>query len=99
MSAVLEAFYFKNKISFKELNETIVNDVPKEFIWEIFIARINLVISKMIRLGLVEAIETNNKDAPDFKITDDGIKAAYFSNISHFVFLQLSNLSTKQKSR
>lgn len=92
-------FHQKNEISFKELNETIVNDIPKEFIWEISIARINLVISKMIRLGLVEAIETDNKDAPDFKITDDGIKAAYFSNISHFVFLQLSNLSTKQKSR
>lgn len=32
-------------------------------------------ISKMIRLGLVEAIETDNKYAPNFKITDDGIKA------------------------
>ena len=75
MSAILEAFFFKNEISFKELNETIVNYVPKEFIWDISVARINLVISKMIRLGLVEAIETDNKYAPNFKITDDGIKA------------------------
>ena len=75
MSAILEAFFFKNEISFKELNETIVNYVPKGFIWDISVARINLVISKMIRLGLVEAIETDNKYAPNFKITDDGIKA------------------------
>ena len=75
MSAILEAFFFKNEISFKELNETIVNYVPKEFIWDISVARINLVISKMIRLGLVEAIETDNKYAPNFKITDDGVKA------------------------
>ena len=70
MSAILEAFFFKNEISFKELNETIVNYVPKGFIWDISVARINLVISKMIRLGLVEAIETDNKYAPNFKITD-----------------------------
>ena len=75
MSAILEAFFFKNEISFKELNETIVNYVPKGFIWDISVARINLVISKMIRLGLVEAIETDNKYAPNFKITDDGVKA------------------------
>ena len=29
----------------------------------------------MIRLGLVEPIETDNKYAPNFKITDDGVKA------------------------
>lgn len=46
MSAILEAFFFKNEISFKELNETIVNYVPKGFIWDISVARINLVISK-----------------------------------------------------
>ena len=30
MSAVLESFFVKNEISFKELNETIVNYIPKE---------------------------------------------------------------------
>ena len=53
----------------------IVNYIPKEFTWNISVARINLIISKMIRLGLVEPIETDNKYAPNFKITDDGVKA------------------------
>ena len=75
MSAVLESYFVKNEISFKELNETIVNYIPKEFTWNISVARINLIISKMIRLGLVEPIETDNKYAPNFKITDDGVKA------------------------
>ena len=75
MSAILESFFVKNEISFKKLNETIVNYIPKEFTWNISVARINLIISKMIRLGLVEPIETDNKYAPNFKITDDGVKA------------------------
>ena len=61
MSAILESFFVKNEISFKKLNETIVNYIPKEFTWNISVARINLIISKMIRLGLVEPIETDNK--------------------------------------
>ncbi len=75
MAAVLEAFCIKNEISFKELNKTIINYVPKEFIWDIPVARINFVISKMIRLGLIEFVETDNKYAPNFKITNDGVKA------------------------
>ena len=70
MSAVLESFFVKN-----EIYETIVNYIPKEFTWNISVAQINLIISKMIRLGLVEPIETDNKYAPNFKITDDGVKA------------------------
>lgn len=75
MAGVLEAFFFKNEISFNELNKTLVDYVPKEFVWDLSVARIELVILKMVRLGLVEAIETANKYAPDFKITEDGIKA------------------------
>lgn len=75
MSAVLEAFLQKDEISFADLNKTIVNYVPKEFVWDISVARINLIISKMIRLGLVELLETENKYAPKFRITLDGVKA------------------------
>jgi hypothetical protein len=75
MSAVLEAFFLKNEISFAELNKTIINYVPKGFVWDISVTRINLIISKMIRLGLVEPIGTENKYAPKFKITLDGVKA------------------------
>lgn len=75
MSAVLESFFDKNEISFKELNEAIVNYIPKEFNWNISVARIDLIISKMIKLGFVEPIETDNEYAPNFKITDDGVKA------------------------
>lgn len=75
MSAVLEAFSLKNEVSFADLNKAIANYVPEEFIWDISVPRINLIISKMVRLGFVEPLETDNKYAPNFKITPEGIKA------------------------
>lgn len=75
MSAVLESFLTKNEISFKELNETIANYVPKKIVWFLPVKQINLSISKMIRLGFVEPIKTNNEYAPNFRITDNGLKA------------------------
>lgn len=75
MSAILEAFFIKDEISFKELNQTIANYIPQEFIWDIPVAQINLVIVKMKRLGFIELVETENEYAPNFKITDDGAKA------------------------
>lgn len=75
MSAVLEAFFLNDEISFADLNKTITNYVPKEFIWDISVPKINLIISKMIRLGFVEPLETDNKYAPNFRITPDGVKA------------------------
>lgn len=75
MSAVLEAFFLKDEISFADLNKTITNYVPKEFLWDISVPKINLIISKMIRLGFVESLETDNKYAPNFRITTDGVKA------------------------
>lgn len=99
MSAVLEAFFFKNEISFKELNETIVNYVPKEFIWDISVARINLVISKMIRLGLVKAIEIDNEYAPNFKITDDGIKAYQAHTFQSLATSSFFNYQTYQLNK
>lgn len=75
MSAILEAFSFQNKISFKQLNEYIINYVPQEFMWDISVARINSIISKMIRLRLIEPIRTENEYTPDFIITNEGLKA------------------------
>lgn len=74
MSAILEAFYVKDKISFVELNQNIYNHVPKEFLYEMSVSYQNLIISKMIRLGFIEVLETGDKYMPDFKITPEGVK-------------------------
>ena len=75
MSAILEAFFIKNEISFKELNENIYSNIPKNISWNIAISQINLIIAKMIRLGLIIAIKTENEYNPNFRITEDGVKA------------------------
>lgn len=74
MTAILEAFFIKDEISFKELNQNIYNYVPKEFLWEITAQYQNLIISKMIRLGFIEVVETEDKYMPNFKLTIDGAK-------------------------
>jgi hypothetical protein len=88
MSAILEAFLFKNEITFKELNESIVNHAPKEFIWNVTAAYQNLIIGKMIRLGLIVSVETENEYNPKFQITDDGI-----STYRQYTFQSLASSS------
>ena len=100
MSAVLEAFYIKDEISYKELNQSIYNYVPKNFLWEITASNQNLIIMKMIRLGFIEVVETDEKYMPHFKITINGIKIfqdQILQNIatSSFFNYQVKTLSVK----
>lgn len=74
MSAILEAFSVSDQISFTQLNQTIANYIPQEFIWNIPVSQINLAITKMKRLGFIDIVETENKYAPNFRITEDGAK-------------------------
>lgn len=77
MAIVLESFFHCNKmeISFKELNYTIYTFAPKDMLWDTSVSFVNAIISKMIFLSLVEPIKTENENIPNFKITEDGIKA------------------------
>lgn len=72
--AILEAFFIKEEISFKELNQSIYNYVPRTFRRNVSINFQNLVILKMIRLGFIEVIKTQDKYMPNFKITLEGVK-------------------------
>ena len=74
MYAILETFLFKDKVSFGDINQSIVLYAPKDFAWDISIARINMIIAKMIRLGFIERIESENEYNPNFIITEEGIK-------------------------
>lgn len=74
MYAVLETFLFKDKVSFGDINQSIILYAPKDFAWDISAARINMIIAKMIRLGFIEKIKSENEYNPNFIITDDGIK-------------------------
>lgn len=74
MYAILETFLFKDKVSFGDINQSIILYAPKDFTWDISVARINMIIAKMIRLGFIEKIESENEYNPNFIITEEGIK-------------------------
>lgn len=76
MSAVMEAFYSGNNIDFNYIINAIYPRIPK-WIWrlKITVNDCQMAISKLVRLGLLEPIESENNHNPIFKITDDGIKA------------------------
>lgn len=102
MAAILEAFFSKDEISFKELNQSIYNYVPKEFLWDITVNYQNLIISKMIRLGFLEVIKTEDKYLPTFKITSEGIKiyqAQQLQNLAASSFFSFQTLSLSKKTQ
>jgi Mg2+ and Co2+ transporter CorA len=99
MSAVLEAFSFNNEINFKDLNETILNYVPKKFIWEIRVTELNQIIGKMIRLGFIEPIKTNNEYNPKFKITIKGIETIQQQTYQSLASSSFFNYQTFQLSK
>lgn len=100
MAAILDAFFIKNEISFKELNQSIYSYTPKDFLWKLTINYQNLIILKMIRLGFIEKIETEDQYMPNFRITSEGIKIyqeQQLQNIaaSSFFSYQAKNLNIK----
>lgn len=102
MAAILEAFFTKDEISFKELNQSIYNYVPKEFLWEITVNYQNLIISKMIRLGFIEVIKTEDKYMPNFKITSEGVKIykeQQLQNLAASSFFSYQALSLSKKTK
>lgn len=102
MAAILEAFFIKDEISFKELNQSIYNYVPNEFLWEMTVNYQNLIISKMIRLRFIEVIETEDKYMPNFKITSEGVKIykeQQLQNLAASSFFSYQALSLSKKTK
>lgn len=72
MSAALEAFLKYNKVDLKRLNESMINGSPVELL-DIPVAASQAVITKMIKLGYIEAIEVKG-DLPQFSLTQVGLE-------------------------
>ncbi len=101
MSAILESFYKKDELNFKELNTEIINSIPKDFIWDIPISFIQNVILKMIRIGLLEGRITENKYLPIFRITDVGVhilRQHLFQNLAASSFFSYQTLKLNKRS-
>jgi hypothetical protein len=75
ISTILDGFMSRNEITLNELYEHVVTYIPKDFIYNMPFIFIHHVIIKMCRLGLIEPVETEDKNNPKFKITPDGLSA------------------------
>lgn len=107
MYAVLESFLYKDKVSLGDMNKSIILYAPKDFVWDISVERINMIIGKMTRLGYIEKIDSHNKYNPIFIITDDGIKiyqsqtlqtlasSAFYSYHTHLLNKEVKAMSQK----
>ena len=102
IATILEAFIEKTQLDFKTLNEYVFNKVPSEFL-DMSVARFNLILAKMIRLGyLKDNIDPKNIK---FEITDLGIQmwqqqtfqslaaASFFSYQSQLLNIESHNLN------
>ena len=102
MSAVLEAFYNKDVLNYQELNEAILNRIPKEFLYNLQPKEFQNIILKMKRLGFLENLKSENEYMPIFKITDDGIKALQqqtFQNLSSSSFFNYQTQELNKQSQ
>jgi len=101
MSAILEAFFLKDELTFKELNQSIHNYVPKDFLWDVPVAYQDLIIKKMIRLGFIDVVDTGDKYNPHFKITIEGVKVyqeQIFQNLASSAFFSYQTLLLNKRT-
>lgn len=101
MAGILEAFYISNEISFKELNESLLNYIPKDFIWKVTGNYVNSIIIKMIRLGFIIPLKTEDKYSPKFQITNEGIdslRQQIFQNLASSSFFNYQALLINKRS-
>lgn len=73
LSAILEAFVYKEKYYFADLNKWVFDYIDKDFIWEISIPYYNRCVAKLCNIGLLKAEFSDNKDVnPEISITEEG---------------------------
>jgi hypothetical protein len=71
IATILEAFIVSKEVEFKNLNRYVFSVVPAHIFNDMSVARFNLVLAKMVRLGYLETNHTSDKQV--FIITDLGI--------------------------
>ncbi len=73
LSAILEAFVYKEKYCFADLNKWVFNYVDNEFIWDVSVPYYNMCLAKLCNTGLLKAEFQNECDCnPDITITGQG---------------------------
>lgn len=102
MAIVLESFFYciEKEISFKELNNMICTFAPKDMLEDTSSIFVKAVIGKMIFLSLIEPIKTDNEHIPNFKITEDGIRAFQehrFQDLSMAAFSNYQSYKTNER--
>lgn len=86
LSAIMEAFVFKEEYMFKDLNEWVFNYIDKDFIWDVSVPYYNMCVAKLCNLGLLQVLMKDEKDRnPSFQITKEGkesLRQQSFANLA-----------------
>lgn len=86
LSAILEAFVFKEEYMFKDLNEWVFNYIDKDFIWDVSVPYYKMCVAKLCNLGLLQVFMDDEKDRnPKFQITKEGkesLRQQSFANLA-----------------
>jgi hypothetical protein len=106
MLVILEAFLKHDKVNWKTLNEAVGNNIPKHLLYEIPAVTSQVVITKMVKLGYIEAKEVIG-GLPEFILTKVGLDAlqkqtfqtlsatSFFNYQTHLLNKELGALSRR----
>lgn len=76
LSAILEAFVYKERYCFADLNKWVFDYVDNDFIWDVSIPYYNLCVAKLCNIGLLKAVFKDEDDNnPNITITVQGKEA------------------------
>ena len=86
LSAILEAFVYKEKYSFSDLNKWVFNYVENKFKWDLSVSYYNLCVAKLCNISLLKAEFQDEHDCnPFFSITEEGrdaLRQQTFANLA-----------------
>lgn len=75
LSAILEAFVYKNSYSFADLNKWVFNYVDKDFMWEVSVPYYHMCVAKLCNIDLLKAeFKDEGDNNPNITITDQGLE-------------------------
>jgi hypothetical protein len=102
LSAIMEAFVFKEEYYFKDMNEWVFNYADKEFVWDVSVPYYKMCVAKLCNLKLLEAIyQTEDDKNPLFKITSNGresLRQQTFANLAQSSLFNYQACNTNEQS-
>ena len=73
LSAILEAFVYKDKYRFADLNKWVFDYIDKDFIWDLSIPYYHMCVTKLCNIGLLKEEFKDKEDFnPEISITGEG---------------------------